>query len=86
VRTRARQRLVELPLIVSDHADWAELTQTVRDIAPGELWVTHGEEEALVHWSKQNGIPARPLAIKGYGDEEEEVPDKADAEKVEGMG
>lgn len=75
VRTRARQRLVELPLIISDHADWDELTQTIREIAPAELWVTHGEEEALVHWSKLNGIPARPLAIKGYGDEEnEEVP------------
>jgi len=72
VRTRARQRLVELPLIVSDHADWEELTRTVREVAPAELWVTHGEEEALVYWSKQNGIPARPLAIKGYGDEEEE--------------
>jgi putative mRNA 3-end processing factor len=72
VRTRARQRLVELPLIVSDHADWSELTQTVKEIAPAELWVTHGEEAALVYWSKQNGIPARPLAIKGYGDEEEE--------------
>jgi putative mRNA 3-end processing factor len=72
VRTRARQRLVELPLIVSDHADWDELTQTVKEIAPAELWVTHGEEEALVHWSKQNGLPARPLAIKGYGDEEDD--------------
>jgi putative mRNA 3-end processing factor len=72
VRTRARQRLVELPLIISDHADWSELTQPVRDVAPGELWVTHGEEEALVYWSKQNGVKARPLSIKGYGDEEEE--------------
>lgn len=72
VRTRARQRLVELPLIVSDHADWSELTETVTQIAPEELWVTHGEEEALVHWAKTTGIKARPLAIKGYGDEEEE--------------
>jgi putative mRNA 3-end processing factor len=80
VRTRARQRLVELPLIVSDHADWSELTQTVREIAPGELWVTHGEEEALVYWSKMNGIKARPLSIKGYGDEEEEELDAPIAE------
>ena len=31
VRQRARQRNVELPLIISDHADWDELTQTIRE-------------------------------------------------------
>ena len=34
VRQRARQRNVELPLIISDHADWDELTQTIREVAP----------------------------------------------------
>ena len=47
VRARARQRGVELPLIISDHADWDELTSTVRELHPGELWITHGREEAL---------------------------------------
>lgn len=70
VRKRARQAQVDLPLIISDHADWDELTQTAREVAPGELWITHGEEAALIHWAKALGIPARPLAIKGYGDEE----------------
>ena len=27
VRQRARQRMVELPLVISDHADWDELTR-----------------------------------------------------------
>ena len=69
-RKRAQQGGGELPLIISDHADWHELTATAREIAPGELWITHGEEAALVHWAKTNGMAARPLAIKGYGDEE----------------
>src|SRR3546814_4636284 len=50
VRQRARQRNVELPLIISDHADWAELTDTIREVAPSETWITHGREEALHHW------------------------------------
>jgi putative mRNA 3-end processing factor len=29
-RQRARQRNVELPLVISDHADWDELTATIR--------------------------------------------------------
>ena len=69
VRARARQRGVELPLILSDHADWDELTGTIREIAPGELWVTHGREDALVHWAECEGIPARPLSLVGYEDE-----------------
>ena len=71
VRARARQRGVELPLIISDHADWEELTATVAEIRPGELWITHGREEALARWSELQGIPARALALVGYEEEDE---------------
>ncbi|NEX91690.1 ligase-associated DNA damage response exonuclease [Caulobacter sp. 17J65-9] len=71
VRARARQRGVELPLVVSDHADWDELTATIRDVAPGELWITHGREEGLLRWSELNGVRARALALVGYEDEDD---------------
>ena len=71
IRARARQQGIELPLIVSDHADWDELTATVLELKPGELWVTHGEEEALVHFAGLNGIKSRPLALVGYEAEAE---------------
>jgi len=57
IRARARQKAVELPLIISDHADWDELTQTIEEVHPGEVWITHGREEAL--------------ALVGYEDEED---------------
>ena len=69
-RKRAQQGGGELPLIISDHADWNELTQTILEVSPGELWITYGEEAALIHWAKLNGIAARPLAIKGYGQDD----------------
>jgi putative mRNA 3-end processing factor len=72
VRARARQRHVELPLILSDHGDWDELTGTIADLKPQELWVTHGAEDALLRWSELNGITARALDLVGYGDEEGE--------------
>ena len=72
VRARARVKGVELPLIVSDHADWAQLCATVEDVGCSELWVTHGEADALVHWAGQRGIEARPLHMIGYGEEETE--------------
>jgi putative mRNA 3-end processing factor len=72
IRQRAKQRGVELPLVISDHADWDELCATIRETGAGEIWVTHGREEALVHWCGLQGIPARPLHLVGYEDEEAE--------------
>jgi putative mRNA 3-end processing factor len=71
VRARARQHLVELPLVISDHADWDGLTATIAATGASEIWVTHGQEDALVHWSMAQGLRARPLDIVGYGDEDE---------------
>ena len=71
VRQRARQRNVELPLIMSDHADWDELTDTIRELSPREVWVTHGREDALVHWCAMHQIKARALALVGFEDEDD---------------
>ncbi|WP_033922572.1 ligase-associated DNA damage response exonuclease [Sphingomonas sp. 37zxx] len=71
VRQRARQRQVELPIILSDHADWDELTTTILEIAPREVWVTHGREDALVHWCAQRQIKARALDLLGFEDEDD---------------
>jgi putative mRNA 3-end processing factor len=71
VRARARQRGVTLPLVISDHADWDGLTSTIAATGASEVWVTHGQEDALVHWCTARGLKARPLDIVGYGDEEE---------------
>ena len=72
VKQRARQRGVELPLIISDHADWTELTETIADTGAQTIWVTHGREDALVYHCKQQGLRAEPLNIQGYEDEAEE--------------
>ncbi len=70
VRARARQKLVDLPLVISDHADWDELIQTLAEVQAPEIWVTHGREDALVHYAtKHLGLKARPLDL-GYEDEE----------------
>ena len=71
IRQRARQRNVELPLIISDHADWDELTMTIRELAPAEVWITHGREEALKHWCMTHQIKACELNLVGYEDEED---------------
>jgi len=74
VRQRARARGVELPVIVSDHADWDELIATCTEVQAPEIWVTHGREEALIHALAGHGIRGRALRLIGYGDEEEDTP------------
>ena len=69
VKQRARARGVELPLIVSDHADWDELLATIDELAPEEVWVTHGREEALIHALASKGIRGRALALIGYDED-----------------
>ena len=69
IRARAKQRRVELPLTISDHADWPQLVETIREVDPSQLWVTHGREDALVHHAKQQGIDAMALNLLGYDED-----------------
>jgi putative mRNA 3-end processing factor len=71
IRGRVRQRGVELPLVISDHVDWPELLQTIRETGAEEIWVTHGREEAVVHEVGRMGLKARALALVGREDEPE---------------
>jgi putative mRNA 3-end processing factor len=74
VRGRARQKGAELPLILSDHADWDELTATIQDVRAGEIWVTHGREDALVHFARTQGLHAEALSLHGYEDDPTDTP------------
>jgi putative mRNA 3-end processing factor len=70
VRQRARQRGVELPMVISDHADWDGLCATMAETGAGEIWVTHGREEALVHQARKLGLKARALALIGFEEDD----------------
>jgi putative mRNA 3-end processing factor len=73
VRQRAKSGGIELPLVISDHADWDELNATVDEVGAPEIWVTHGREEALIHAVAKRGVRGRALRLIGYGDEADEV-------------
>jgi putative mRNA 3-end processing factor len=71
IRARARQQGVELPLIISDHADWPELLQTIKDVEAREIWITHGRDDALQLACKAMGLQSRALAMVGFEEEGE---------------
>ncbi|WP_191085464.1 ligase-associated DNA damage response exonuclease [Roseococcus microcysteis] len=72
VRQRAKQGGVELPMVISDHADWPELLATCTEVEASEVWITHGREEALIHALGQQGIRGRALHLVGRGEEDAE--------------
>jgi len=57
--------------VISDHADWKELTRTIAETGAGEVWVTHGHEDALLHHIKTMGRRGRALALIGREDEDQ---------------
>ena len=70
VRQRAKQGGVELPLVISDHADWPELLATAADVQASEIWITHGRDDALTHALAARGVRGRALHLIGRGEEE----------------
>jgi putative mRNA 3-end processing factor len=69
VRQRVKQRNAELPLRISDHADWPDLLRTIGATGCREVWVTHGQEDALVYECRRRGLKALPLSLVGFSEE-----------------
>ncbi|KWT64545.1 mRNA 3-end processing factor [Hyphomicrobium sulfonivorans] len=71
IKGRIRQTGVELPLVISDHADWPELLTTITETNAGDVWVTHGRDDALVYQLGLMGRKARALSLVGFEDEDD---------------
>jgi putative mRNA 3-end processing factor len=71
IKGRIRQSGVELPLVISDHADWRELLDTIVGTGAEDVWVTHGRDDALVYQLGLMGRKARALSLVGFEDESE---------------
>jgi len=71
IKGRIRQAGVELPLVISDHADWPELLETIVETGAEDVWVTHGRDDALVYQLGLMGRKARALSLVGFEEEGE---------------
>ena len=65
VRGARRRRGYDRGFIVSDHADWPGLLQSVRDCGAKRIYVTHGDGEALIRHLRETGHDARTLRSLG---------------------
>lgn len=71
VRGARRRRGYERGFVLSDHADWPSLIQTVKETGARQVYVTHGQNDVLSRYLKEVcHIQAEPLdtLFEGEGD------------------
>jgi putative mRNA 3-end processing factor len=73
IRGSRRRSHVERGFVMSDHADWPGLIQSIRDTGAQRVLVTHGATGPIVRWLKEQGWQAEPLRTQYGGDEQVEV-------------
>jgi putative mRNA 3-end processing factor len=69
VRGNRRRRNYDRGFVVSDHADWPALLQTVRETGARRVIATHGDTGALIRVLNEEGIAAGAFATQFGGDD-----------------
>jgi putative mRNA 3-end processing factor len=71
VRGARRRRGYERGFVLSDHADWPGLMQTVQDTGAKRVYVTHGQSDVVSRYLQESlNLEAMPLEtlFEGEGD------------------
>lgn len=68
VRGAQRQRNVDRALVLSDHADWPALLQTVREVGASRVLATHGHAEPFARYLASQGIESGVIRTAWEGE------------------
>jgi putative mRNA 3-end processing factor len=69
VRGTRRRKAVDRGFVLSDHADWPALLQTVKESGARRVLVTHGSTQELARYLQEQGTDAAPLATAWAGEQ-----------------
>lgn len=75
VRGNQRRRNADAGFVLSDHADWKGLLQTIKATGAEKVFVTHGFQAVLSRYLNEMGIAAAEVKTE-YGDQFENEPDQ----------
>ena len=74
VRGARRRRGYERGFVLSDHADWPGLIQTVKQTKAQNIYVTHGQNDVLSRYlTEEMSLDASPLDTLFEGEKDEEI-------------
>jgi putative mRNA 3-end processing factor len=71
IRGNRRRRAIERGFVLSDHADWSGLLDTIYSSSAGKVLVTHGFAEELVQFLCEKGLAAEALQTVFRGEANE---------------
>ena len=72
VRGQKRRRGYESGFVLSDHADWPELLETIRATKAKDVYVTHGQSDVLARYLREEWkIKATPLQTLFEGESDD---------------
>ena len=62
VRGARRRRALDRGFVLSDHADWPGLVQSVRATGAERVLATHGQAAVFARWLREQGLDADVIA------------------------
>ena len=68
LRGTRRRRGADRGFVLSDHADWDELNQAIRESGAEKVFVTHGYTEVFAHWLGTLGLEAHEVKTRFEGE------------------
>jgi putative mRNA 3-end processing factor len=80
VRGMRRRKGLDRGFVLSDHADWNGLNETIVATGAERVWLTHGSTAPMIRWLRERGVDAGvvPTPYSGEADEPDPAAD-ADA-------
>jgi putative mRNA 3-end processing factor len=78
LRGNRRRRGYDRGFVLSDHADWPGLLDTIRACGAQRVLATHGRSDVLVRYLREQGVDAAELRTE-FGDEGENLDTVAEA-------
>ena len=69
IRGTRRRRSMDRGFILSDHVDWPDLMQTIRETEAENIWVTHGYTDVVVRHLSEQGYNARVVETEFTGEQ-----------------
>lgn len=68
IRGTRRRRAMDRGFILSDHVDWADLMQTIKQTEAENVWVTHGYSDIVVRHLIEQGLNAKVVETEFTGE------------------
>jgi len=69
LRGNRRRRNVDRGFVISDHADWPALLQTITQTGAQRVIATHGNTDALIPYLRERGVAAEAFRTDFGGEE-----------------